>query len=135
MLCVVVACVSSNKSEEGYLAIKDEGGRARHINMTIVLAPFNVQCATIHHNIGLARGTLRNGGRYSGGASTCATGQRDAAATLPYTGANGAVGQHLRKLDVAALRKSSIVFKLFALAGYVEMFNIVGEDHEMGVTH
>ena len=132
---VVLCVVSSNESEERYLAIKDEGGWACHIDMAIGLAPFNVQRATIHHDIGLARGTLRNGGRYSGGASTCATGQGDAAATLPYTGANGAVGQHLRKLDVAALRKGRIVFKRFAIASYVEVFNVVGEDHEMRVTH
>ena len=132
---VVLCVVSSNESEERYLAIKDEGGRACHINMAIGLAPFNVQRAAIHHNIGLARSTLRNGGRHSGGASACATGQGDAAATLPYTGANGAVGQHLRKLDVAALRKSIIMFKLFAVASYVEVFNVLGENHKIRVTH
>ena len=71
-----------------YLTVEDEGGRACHVDVTVTLAPLDIERTAIHHDLRFAPGATRQSGSDSGCTGTCAASLGDAAATLPDTGAD-----------------------------------------------
>ena len=62
-------------------------------------------------------------------------GHGDAAASFPHTGTDGAVGDDLRKFDVAALWECLVILETRAVGADVESLDMVNEDHIVWVAH
>ena len=133
ILCRFAYKLKAEMLRKFYFTIEDKGGRSRHIDVVVALAPFNVKRATIHHDTALPTRSLCEAGCYSRGTGTCATGHRDTATPFPDAGADTAVGLDACKLDVATLGKGRV--KLKDAPSLAHLVDVIRKDDVVGVPH
>ena len=115
------------------LTIEDESGRPRHVDMVILLSPFDIKCAAIHDNTAPATSLASDTGGYSSGAGTCATGLGNPAASFPYSRPDTAIGLDTSELDVTALWEGGVVFQ--DPTCLTNLVDIIGKDDIVGIAH
>ena len=118
-----------------YSAFKHYASRSRHIDMIVAFAPFYLKRTTIHYHGHSAMTEMMQYGCHCRGASSCATGLRNAASALPYSHSDFAVSEDCGKFHVGALRKKLVKFSLMSDTCHVDMLCIIGKNDRMGIAH
>ena len=99
------------------------------------LGEFNGERTSVHDDGNAVGGSPCETCSHGRGACACTTSHRDTTAALPYTHADGTVGAHRGKLDVATLGEDGSHLECPTLVLYVHRLNIGNETHKVGITH